>query len=546
MRSVSTLAYIAFLTASAASAQAPITLSIDTASREYAIPADFVGLGFETKSVLPNTYGVSGYFFSPENKQLITLFQNAGIKHIRIGGGTVDGSGGNEHCVIPIPTRKDIDNLFEFAQLAGVKVIYSFRLLNLSECANENLASENAALARYIWSKYRTSLDSFSIGNEPDVLSFHSYPGHTVDPRIYETAPRVPGSAYPSFLADWRQFADAILKLLPSAKFSGPDTAVSSRSSFTPDPATGVSWTQRFAADLKSSGFLVEALQHHYVYGRPGSTAADMAIDNMLSPAWVAATSQGTQPAGEGGARTFNPYPFVYNNVLAPLVALGVPYRMTEANDCLHGVVGASNGYAAALWALDYMHWWAAHHMAGVNFHNNPWLPTDTVVPDPYPCPPSGCEGYTMTAKAYGLKAFDLGSHGYVEPVAISNSKGINLTAYAVGTDRELYVTIINKTHSTTRDATGAAVVIEPRGFASATADYMVLKGSEPGNAGGMTARLGGASITNDAPWRGKWTPLGRVNGGRLSLNVQSATAAIVRIRAGHIAEKAIHTAVHN
>jgi hypothetical protein len=532
MRITSLWAYVALLLTNGAFAQAPITLSVTTASREYAIPADFVGLGFETKSVLPNTYGVSGYFFSPENKQLIRLFQNAGIKHIRVGGGTVDGSGSNEHCVIPIPTRKDIDKLFEFARLAGVKVIYSFRLLNVSECANESLASDNAEIAQYIWNKYRASLDTFSIGNEPDVLSFHSYAGHIVDPRIYETTPRVPGSAYPSFLADWRHFAEAILKLVPSAKFSGPDTAVSSKSSFTPDPAAGVSWTQQFASDLKGSGILTEALQHHYVYGRPGSTAAEMAIDNMLSPAWVTSTSQGTQPAGEGGARTFNPYPFVYNNVLAPLVSLGVPYRMTEANDCLHGVEGASNGYAAALWALDYMHWWAAHHMAGVNFHNNPWLPTDTVVPNPNPCPPLGCGNYRMTAKAYGLKAFDLGSHGYVEPVAISNPKDINLTAYAVGTDQELYVTIINKTHSTTRDAVDAAVAIHATGFSSGAADYMVLAGSEPGSAAGKPATLGGASITNDAPWQGTWTPLGRVRDGKISLAVQSATAAIVRIRA--------------
>lgn len=62
-----------------------------------------------------------------------------------------------------------------------------------------------------------------------------------------------------------------------------------------------------------------------------------------------------------------------------------VPYRMTEANDCLHGVHSASDGFAEALWALDYMHWWAAHRMAGANFHNNPWIPTDTIVPDPSP-----------------------------------------------------------------------------------------------------------------------------------------------------------------
>jgi hypothetical protein len=518
------------IVASIGRAQAPIKLTVDATSREFAIPDDFVGLGFETKSVAPNTYGVSGYFFTPTNTQLITLFQNTGIKHIRVGGGTVDGSGRNEHCAMPTPTHKDIDNLFEFAQAAGIKVIYSFRLLNLSSCADPNLAEEDAGIAQYIWSKYRANLDSFSIGNEPDVLSFHTRPDQTVDPAIYETTPHVPGTAYPSYLADWRHFADVILKSVPDAKFSGPDTAVSATSSFTPSPANGVSWTEQFTRDLKDSGFFVEALQHHYVWGNPGTTTAREAIDNMLSSAWDYDASIGSQPANNGGKADFHPYPFVYEHVLSQVVSSHVPYRMTEANDCLHGVVGASDGYAAALWALDYMHWWAAHHMAGVNFHNNPWIPTDTVVPDPNPCPASGCSNYRVSPKAYGMKAFDLGSHGFVEPVTISNPNKINLTAYAVGTDKDLFITIINKTHSTTNDATDAAVKIQVDGFNSGSAAYMVLTDGEPGNAALMTATLGGASITNHDRWKGKWTPLSRVTDGKVELTVQSTTAAIVRI----------------
>ncbi len=77
---------------------APIILTVDTASRGYAIPDDFSGLGFETASMLPNRYGVSGYFFTPSNTQLVTLFKNIGVKEIRVGGGIVDGSGSGEHC----------------------------------------------------------------------------------------------------------------------------------------------------------------------------------------------------------------------------------------------------------------------------------------------------------------------------------------------------------------------------------------------------------------------------------------------------------------
>jgi hypothetical protein len=527
---ICSLVFAGFILSSAALAQAPIKLTIDTSAREFAIPRDFVGLGFETKSVAPNTFGVSGNFFSPANKQLITLFQNIGIRNIRVGGGTVDGSGTEEHCVTPTPSFKDIDNLFEFARAAGIKVIYSVRLLNVGACTNPNLAEDDANIVRYIWQKFRAELDSFSIGNEPDVSGYHSRPDHIVDLAIYETTPGIPGSAYTSYLADWRKIATVIRKAAPGAKFSGPDTAVSSKSSFTPDPADGVSWTVQFAQDLKDSGLLAETLQHHYVWGRPDNTTVQEAIDDMLSSAWDDDTSPGTQPAHNGGTAEFHPYPFVYSRVLAPLVAMGVSYRMTEANDCLHGVPGASDGFASALWALDYMHWWAAHHMAGVNFHNNPWLPTDTIVPDPNPCTGAGCGNYHVTAKAYGMKAFALGSHGYVEPVVISNEKNINLTAYAVGTAHDVYVTIINKTHSTTHDATDAAVEIQASGVHGGSAEYVKLTGGEPGNAALMNATLGGATITNGAPWAGKWTSIGPVREGRVRVSVPSTTAVVLRI----------------
>lgn len=531
-RSIPSLICAVSFLAGSALAQAPINLTVDTASRQFAIPDDFVGLGFETKSVALNTYGVSGYFFTPANTQLITLFRNIGIKNIRVGGGTVDGSGSGEHCVSPTPTHADIDHLFQFAQAAGVKVIYSVRLLNPGTCADPGLAAEDAGIAEYVWSKYRANLDSFSIGNEPDVRNFHTYPGHPVDPAIEETTVGVPGSAYPSYFAAWQHVAEVIHKAVPEVKFSGPDTAVSDTGTFVPNPSSGISWTQQFAADLKKSGLLVEALQHHYVWGLPGNTTTQEAIDDMLSSAWDDDTSIARQPAMHGGTAEFHPYPYLYGRVLAQLASLGVPYRMTEANDCLHGVVGASNGYAAALWALDYMHWWAAHGMAGVNFHNNPWLPTDTIVPNPNPCPSTGCENYSTTPKGYGMKAFDLGSHGFVEPITIANPNAINLTAYAVGDAQNLYVTIINKTHNSTKDSTDAAVTIHSNGFKAASCASMLLTNGDPGNALGANVTLGGATISNNAPWSGTWTPLTSKSNNGCTLTVPATSAVVVRIRA--------------
>ena len=130
--------------------------------------------------------------------------------------------------------------------------------------------------------------------------------------------------------------------------------------------------------------------------------------------------------------------------------------RFTEANDYLGGVPGASNGYASALWALDFLHWWAAHGAAGVNFHNKQWLDTDTIVPDP-----AAPGRFAVTPKGYGITAFTLGSAGRVTPVETGNPGGINLTAYWVAGAGQDYVTIINKTHGA--QAADAAVTIGPR-----------------------------------------------------------------------------------
>ena len=127
----------------------------------------------------------------------------------------------------------------------------------------------------------------------------------------------------------------------------------------------------------------------------------------MLSADWVTGTEIGQQPAGT----TYIPYPWFYTSNLAPVRAAGLRYRLTESNDYLTGVPGASNAFAAALWALDHLHWWAAHGAAGINFHNKQWLYTDTIVPDP-----AAAGRYAVTPKGYGIKAFTLGSAGPVRP----------------------------------------------------------------------------------------------------------------------------------
>ncbi len=180
----------------------------------------------------------------------------------------------------------------------------------------------------------------------------------------------MPGSAYPSYLATWRGFVDAVREAAPGALLTGPETGAYTTLTYTPDPGRGVSWTQRFAGDAGDPGRMAGITQHYYVGGNPGRITAQQAISSMLSPKWVNGAGPGTQPAGT----SYIPYPWLYASNLAPVAAAGMRYRLTESNDYLTGVPGASDAFASALWALDYLHWWAAHGAAGVNFHNKQWL----------------------------------------------------------------------------------------------------------------------------------------------------------------------------
>ncbi len=454
----------------------PVTVTI-TNSPGYAIPADFSGLSFGAVAELPGHGGVPGYMFNGTNEQLITLFKNSGLHHLRLGGTTVEGTNA------AIPDRVAIDGVFAFAKAADVKVIYSFPLLN------GNSAS-NAATAKYIWSHYRPQLDCFALGNEPDVKRYLYPPFGLGTDRVITN--------YASYLYQWRLFAAAIVDAAPGAMFAGPDAA-------------NHSWAPIFADGQKNSGMVSLITQHYYVGGRPyigegpDTIPVPEAIDNILSTNWVAAK-----------------YPALCKSTLVPVQKIGLPCRLTESDDYLKGIPNASDSFASALWALEYLHWWAARGCVGVNFHNTEWLKTDTVYFD------DESQSYQIHPKAYGIKMFELGSSGRVEPVEITNINGLNLSAYAVGSAAALCVTILNKEHGIgARDAT---VTLAPAGFSSGPAAVMYL--SAPNNDAGATSgmTLGGGTITNDAPWQGKWTPLKPGESGQLSVWVPASSAALIKI----------------
>ncbi|HZM05902.1 MAG TPA: glycosyl hydrolase family 79 C-terminal domain-containing protein [Candidatus Saccharimonadales bacterium] len=474
------LIFAGLLAATTLMAQSPVIVKVDILSPGDAIPDDYSGASYETVNLKSGSSGISGYFFDSTNSELVTLFKQLGTKCLRIGGSTVDGNGNFT------PANRDMDALFRFAQAAGVKVIFSVRLF-------KGDAAQDASAAKYIWDNYRQYLDCFSIGNEPEMY-------RKKDPDITD---------YPTYLAKWRTFASAITNVVPKAKFGGPDSG----------PGRPSSWGTRFASDEAGSGIVKSIYFHYYVGGGSRNLTIPTIIDSILSTNWVSKN-----------------YPATYAATGGSILSTGYPYRFTEANSYYTGggtigIAGGNNCYATALFALDFMHWWALHGCSGVNFHTtmhptNWWKYNGTIYRD--------AQGnFQVRPMGYGIKAFDLGGHGHVEPVTLTNANLLNLTAYAVGDGTNVYVTLINKEHDT--GARSATVTIMPNGVpAGSAAEVMFLTAPSPSATNGVT--LGGAPIPNHGAWRGQWMTLGPVTDGQCTVTVPAASAAIVRINARHLA----------
>ena len=442
--------------ANALYSQETATISVKTSSPGYLIPDDFIGLSFETRRADLNSDGVSGYFFDSTNTQAVALFQQLGVKSLRVGGGSVDSP------ETPIPTLKDIDALFRFAKAADVKVIYSLRLKGGD-------SAQNASIAKYIWDNYRPYLDCFTLGNEP--------------------------KEYSAFSRQWKIMADVIVKAVPEAKFCGP-AAVSSMDG-------GAEQIRNFASDFGKTGLIKFVTAHDYPGGNALRNATDgnSGRDQMLSGAWL------------------EHYQFFYDQFVPAVTALGFEYKYDEASSFYKGgAKDASDTFAAALWSLDFMHWWAAHGCSGINFHNNRWFMYNiTICRD-------AAGNYQTRPQGYGIKAFDIGGHGRVVPVTISRT---GLKAYGVLGSTNLYLTLINKEHGQYgRDAEVTVKGITIKN----SVEIMNLKAPNNDVAATSGITLGNATINNTGEWQGKWTQLQPPENGPLSIPVSAASAAIVKI----------------
>jgi hypothetical protein len=281
-------------------------------------------------------------------------------------------------------------------------------------------------------------------------------------------------------------------------------------------------YTVEFANAVYPGGHLAMASNHYYFLGSgragerdPAATRARFLQDSLHAE-----------------------YENDYANVGAILASRGIPYRIDEMNSCYNGgAKDASDTYASTLWALDCAHWWAAHHILGMNFHTGEAVGRDGGFgPANYAAfvKREDGNGINMRPQAYALLAFTQAARGRSLDVNVQSAPAFNFDAYAFrDTNNSVYVTLINKSYGD--DARTATVSIElppgsGRGSEKGKWRRMDLVQKDQNIAAKSGVMLGGAEIGPDGLWEGGWKKAGHAKkAGKIIVQVAPASAAILR-----------------
>jgi hypothetical protein len=474
-----------------ANASEPEIVSVNTLQPGAEISQSALGLSYETSLMLPDAHGV--HYFRPDDAPLVTLFKTIGVKSLRIGGNSVDAPN------VPIPSEADVTAFFEFAKAAGVKVIFSVRLEEPKspDATNAALIASTGSLAnaqsaarfaKLIHDHYFDVLDCFAIGNEPDYFK-----------------------DYALYSAKWKAIHDAIVSVYPNAKFCGPDQ--------NPSPELDA----KMAHDFSGAG-LIEITQHSYPFGCAyKNPQAKTNIANLIPFDAAESREKMLSP------KAFATYEKIYQGIAEAITNTPLNYRLTEVNSYwFSGLQGASDSYASALWAVDYLHWWTSHGADGLNFHNGDRTGGDISLPCRYAAFVTSANGYEARPLAYGMKLFAIGGHG--KQLAITGLASTNLVAYATLDSKTIFVTLINKAHGAAAANSEIQIKLDTQVDGSKAQAIFLEAANGDISTGSSGVKLGGAAIKEDGTWDGRWTPLKATSNNLITISMPSASAAVVSV----------------
>jgi hypothetical protein len=451
-----------------------ISLAIDPGTRLAKVPADFMGLSYES--------GQLAYpdFFSPQNTALVQMFRMLSPEGVlRLGGNLSEFTVWSETepsippeaggLVGPDPghreprtfsiTPRSIRNLKDFLAATGWRCIYG---LNLGGGTLEQALAEGSFVAKTLGSQ----LMFVQFGNEPDLFRHHDQ----------ENKPWT----FDEYLAKWNSFRAAFHEKLPEVAVAGPDTAFNQM------------WVKRFLHDVPNK--VVMATSHYYPEGPPADP--NMTIDLLLHP----------------GAR----FDSSCREAIESAKTASLPFRMTEGNSCYNaGKQGVSDTFASALWAADYCLQMASLGCVGVNLHGGA---------NGYYSPIVGSieSGFTARPEYYGLMLAQQFAGRSLHGTTL-DAHGANVTAYAAAAEgATIILAVLNKD---SRDL--EMMIAEPRaGFKRATVGS--LEASAIDAKGGVT--LNGHAVTSAEQFQAVLGERLNLNSGKLSVRVPAYSAALLRL----------------
>jgi hypothetical protein len=451
------------------SSEPQLVVKLDSSQTVATVPADFIGLGYETSSI------ARPGLLSSQNAVYVQLVRTLGKQGvIRVGGNTSDYASYKETgepssspekmggSVINAAVLRDLGS---FLDATGWQLIWG---LNLGNGTPENAIRE----AHAVIAAAKNHLIAFEIGNEPDLFSSHQ-------------SHRPTGYGYDKYLREYRTYRDALRKAIPDVPLAGPDAADA------PD------WVVRFARD---EGTDIKLLTHHYY--REGQNPSST-IEKLLHP----------DPKLDPLLAKFR----------SASDASRVPFRICETNSFSGGgKPGVSDTFAAALWVLDFMFTLAAGGCAGVNIETG--VNQLGFISSYSPIGDDERGHYWATPEYYGMLAFAQSGRGRVIGCSI-DTRGRNINAYATqaAPDRVMLI-IINKEPSLHADIlvdAGAVARFRSRSLCRLLAPSLESK---------LGITLGGADVSSEGLWRpSRIEDLG-TDRGLLRFSVPAASAAIVTL----------------
>ena len=450
----------------------PVSVSVGSRPTGGAVPADFMGLSFEMRS-LPTlaTYASRG--------DLATLLRSLGPGTMRFGGISAD----EQAAWVPAGASKpawastaidqaDLAGIAALAGETGWKVLLTVNLGHYEPRA----AAQEAAAARAQLGSYLAGIE---IGNEPDLF-----------PRDHL---RPPGTGLSAYLPQAAAYRAAIEAAAPGTPIAGPD------------PSTGaqaLTWVRDAAKTLHPQ--LLTA--HYYPLSSCGEHPT---ITELLSPTVRTKESE------------------MLAEMLTLAHAYATPLRMDETNDIsCEGEPGVSNAFASALWALDYTARAMSASVVGVNFHDLINQPSTysalaahsegaLAAGDLQPAP----EWYALLAARTLVGARPLRT-------GIQGATASELSANAVrAPDGKVSLVLVDYYPP------GSQPLAVHLRVARALAGGSILRLTAPGPAATTGTRLGGRAVAADGTWT---TPgaLPAVHGrpGSLSVQIAPSSAAVVTL----------------